>query len=306
MVITVTVNPAIDDTILADRIAFEDRGYILSRGQSAGGRGLNASLVLHSFGVDTLAIVTCGGETGRIFEASVARLGIRYEAVGIEQSLRSNLIITDRQGLTVKLNEPGPRITEEELERLEAVIRKHLPQAKWLLLCGSLPPGAPAEFYQRLVKAAREVGVPTLLDIDGDVLQFALEYKPTVVTPNQHEASQLINKAIVTRQHFRSAVQRILAMGAESVILSLGSRGAFAATQNEIVEIVPPRVDAVSPIGAGDALNAAFVWARVNGHDFVTAAKWGVAAGTASARLPGMRFADLEQTREIFAQMEVR
>lgn len=278
----------------------------MQRGESAGGRGLNAASVLHAFGIPTRAIVVSGGESGKRFEESMARQGFPYDVVPIAQNLRTNLIITDRQGLTIKLNEMGPSLTEEELAQLEETVRRRLAGARWLLLCGSLPPGAPPQFYNRLIQAAREHGVETLLDTDGEVLQFGLEERPTMVTPNQQEAARLLNRALITRQHFRTAAQRILGMGAQSVMISVGSRGAIAGMGNQIVEIVPPRVEAVSPIGSGDALNAAFVWARVNGYDFVEAARWGVAAGTASAKLPGTRFANLEQTKEVYVQVEVR
>jgi 1-phosphofructokinase family hexose kinase len=306
LVVTVTVNPAIDSTVLADRLAFEDRGYILRRDEHAGGRGLNASLVLHSFGVPTLALVTSGGVSGQRFSHSLAQLGFPYETVPIEGNLRTNLILTDRQGLTIKLNEPGPILSPDELARLEAAVKRHLPGAQWLLLCGSLPPGVPHNYYCCLIQAAHQLGVKVLLDTDGDVLQFGLEQRPTLVTPNQQEAARLLNRALITRQHFRTAVQRILDLGAQSVILSLGSRGAIAAKGAQIVEVVPPRVAAVSPIGAGDALNAAFVWASLNGSDFFDAVRWGVAAGTASARLPGMQFATIAQTEQIYQQVELR
>ncbi len=111
---------------------------------------------------------------------------------------------------------------------------------------------------------------------------------------------------IISKKHYKSAVQRILAMGAESVILSLGGRGAIAGKGDQVVEVVPPRIEAVSPIGAGDALNAAFVWAQLNGYDFLQSVRWGVAAGTASAKLPGMRFANRQQTEQIYDQVEIR
>lgn len=306
MVVTVTVNPAIDGTVQADRLAFEDRGYIISRSESAGGRGVNASRVLNAWGTPTLAVVTAGGESGRKFEASLAGCGFPHEIVSIAENLRTNLIITDRQGLTVKLNEPGPHITEDELDRLEQAIARHLPDARWLLLCGSLPPGAPADYYRRLIRAARAQGVRTLVDTDGDVLQAGLEERPALVTPNQHEASRLLNRALITRQHHKSAVQRIIAMGAEAAILSMGSRGAIAASGNQIVEAVPPRVDAISPIGSGDALNAAFVWAQLNGYGFEESVRWAVAAGTASATLPGLSFASRAQAELIYHQVEIR
>jgi fructose-1-phosphate kinase PfkB-like protein len=133
-----------------------------------------------------------------------------------------------------------------------------------------------------------------------------LEAKPTVATPNQQEAERLLSRALLTRTHFLEAAERIHAMGAETVLLSLGSRGAVAAFGGGMVEAVPPRVDAVCPIGSGDALAAAYTWSMVRKDDIPDAVRWGVAAGTASSRLPGMRFATLPQTEEIYRQVDVR
>ncbi|MFN7925593.1 MAG: 1-phosphofructokinase family hexose kinase [Bryobacteraceae bacterium] len=306
MILTVTLNPAIDRTVLADRLVFEDRAYILARGESAGGRGINASMVCHRLGSPTLAILPSGGDSGPRLEADLRKLGFPFEIVPAAANVRSNLIITDRQGLTIKLNEPGPELTAEELDRLEAAVRRHLPTTQWLLICGSLPPGVPRDYYRRLIRAAAESGVRTLVDTDGDVLQDCLLEQPTAVTPNRMEAAALLNKALITRQHFRAAAIRILEMGAKSVVLSLGARGALGAMGGEIVEAVAPRVEAISPIGAGDALNAALAWALSRGSDFADAVRWGVAAGTASAMLPGMQFANLEQTRAIYDRVELR
>jgi fructose-1-phosphate kinase PfkB-like protein len=89
-------------------------------------------------------------------------------------------------------------------------------------------------------------------------------------------------------------------------VLSLGGRGAVGVRDGEIVEAVPPRTDAVCPIGAGDALNAAFVWALEQSDNFADAIRWAVAAGTASARLPGISFASLDQAREVYAQVQLK
>jgi fructose-1-phosphate kinase PfkB-like protein len=127
-----------------------------------------------------------------------------------------------------------------------------------------------------------------------------------VALPNQQEAERLLNRALLTRSHFLDAAERIRAMGAESVVLSLGSRGAVAVAAGGVIEALPPRVDAVCPIGSGDAMAAAYAWAMVRKSDHTDAVRWGVAAGTASARLPGMRFANFAQTEEIYRQVEVR
>jgi len=306
LILTLTINPAIDRNILADRLVFEDRAYILSRNDSAGGRGINASRVLHSFGAKTLAIVTSGGPNGERFEKLLAKAGFPAKVVCISHDIRINFAITDRQGLTVKLNELGPPITPEELASVEKVVVHSLKSASWLMLCGSIPPDVTTDFYAKLIRLAREHKVKTLLDTDGDALVHGVEAGPTVVMPNQPEAERLLNRALITRQHFLEAVTRIKAMGPDSVLLSLGSRGVVAIDGNQMLEAVPPRIDALSPIGAGDALAAAFVWASVKKKDFADCVRWAVAAGTASARLPGMEFATLEQTKETYKSVEVR
>jgi 1-phosphofructokinase family hexose kinase len=306
MILTLTVNPAIDRTINVDRLAFEDRAYILSSKDSPGGRGINAACVIHSFGGKTTSILPAGGSSGARFTEFMNGCGFPVVVVPIRNKVRTNLIITDRHGLTVKLNEPGPKLEKTEIAKIEKMVRAHLDKARWLMLCGSLPPGVPTCFYAGLIHEAHKRGVKTLLDTDGDALLEGVEAKPTVATPNQQEAERLLNTALLTRNHYLGAAERIRKMGAEAALLSLGARGAIGSFPNETVEVIPPRVEAVSPIGAGDALAAAFLWAMENKSDYADALRWGVAAGTASAKLPGMKFASLPETREVYSRVEVR
>lgn len=291
---------------MVDRLAFEDRGYILDTSESPGGRGINASRVIHLFGGQTLAIATTGGETGRRFQSLSGCCAFPMELVQTEQELRTNLTITDKQGLTVKLNEVGPRLTQKELDSISQTVEARLAGATWFMICGSVPPGVPAHYYTELIEMAHRKNVKTLLDTDGDALLHGLEANPTVISPNQLETERLLNRALITRSHLMEAVTRLQGMGAESVVLSLGSRGAMARNGAVTVEALPPRIDAVCPIGAGDALAAAFVWAMEQDKAFSDAVRWGVAAGTASAMLPGMTFASLEATRQVYAQVDLR
>jgi len=306
LIVTLTANPALDRTISVDRLAFEDRAYVNSRYESPGGRGINAASVIQSFGGKALAIFPSGGKHGKRFEEMLAPYGYPTVAVPIRHEIRTNLTITDRQGLTVSLNERGPQLEKAEVDRLEKAVQKHLDGASWLLLSGSLPPGVPSNFYARLVGMARRKKVKTLLDADGDSLREGVEAAPTLVCPNQPEAERLLNRALVTRNHFLDAVARIRAMGPEMVVLSLGSRGAVGSVEGALVEAIPPRVEVLCPIGAGDALAAAFAWSMELKADFTEALRWSVAAGTASAMLPGLRTASLGQAKEIYRQVEVR
>jgi 1-phosphofructokinase family hexose kinase len=310
LIVTLTMNPAIDRMIAVDRLAFDDRAYIQSSKDSPGGRGINAASVIHSFGGKTLAIFPAGGERGHRFEHYMQDCGFPVATVPIRQDIRLNFTIVDRHGLTVKLNEVGPRVDKGELASIEGTVESNLANASWLMLCGSLPPGVPADFYAQLIARARRKGVRILLDTDGEALTRGVEAGPTVVTPNQQEAERLLNTVLLTRSHSLSAVRRIRQMGAESVVLSLGSRGAIGAVLHkdaeQIWEATPPRVEAISPIGAGDALAAALTWSLHNGDDFPEALSWGVAAGSASAQLPGTRFATLDETGIVHSDVDLR
>lgn len=306
MILTLTINPAVDRTVTVDKLVFEDRAYILNRAEAAGGRGVNASQVIAGFGGKTLALLTAGGSAGERMRASLSSMGFPFEAVPVKAESRVNLAISDKQGLTVKLNEVGAGLLPEEVKSIRNLVEARLDRASWLMICGSTQPGVPPRFYSDLIELAKRRHVKTLLDTDGDALQYALEAKPAVITPNQHEAERLLGRALLTRNQFVEAIERIHSMGPESVILSLGSRGAMGSTSEGILEALPPRVESLCPIGAGDALAAAFVWSMEKGKTFAESLRWGVAAGTASAALPGIKFPTLQQTRAIYKQVEVR
>jgi 1-phosphofructokinase family hexose kinase len=306
VILTLTLNPAIDRTVMVDHLVFEDRGYILARTESAGGRGINAARVIQSFGAKTVAIVTAGGEIGVKMQRLLKDEAFPSDVVAIQGETRTNLTISDKQGLTVKLNEMGPELLPAELAAIISAVEKRISKASWLMICGSIPPTVNSHFYCDIVTLARNHKVSTLLDTDGEALLHGIEAHPTVVTPNQQEAERLLNRALLTRSQFLEAAHRIQSMGAESVILSLGSRGVIATDGKETLEIIPPRIDALCPIGAGDALAAAFTWWMDKKKNFADAVRWGVAAGTASAALPGMNFASYELTKETYKRVEVR
>jgi 1-phosphofructokinase family hexose kinase len=297
LIVTLTINPAIDRVISVDRLAW---------GEGAGGRGINASSVIHSFGAETVAVLTSGGDSGKRLEDHLRGCGIPLSVVPIQNEIRTNLTITDRHGLTVNLNEAGPALGRDDLGRVERAVRGALARASWLMICGSLPPGVPPSFYGKLIGMARQKKVKTLLHTGADALREGIEARPTVVTPNQQEAGRLLSRMLLTRTHYLEAAAHIRNMGPESVILSLGSRGAIGAFADGILEAMPPRIEAVCPIGAGDALTAGYVWAMARKANHADALRWGVAAGTASARLPGISFASLAQTEDIYRHVEVR
>ncbi len=306
MIVTVTLNPAIDRTFGVDHLAFEDRAYIQFTSEAAGGRGLNSSRVIHSFGGETLALTIAGGQNGERLRGFLRREGFPSRPVTVTNDIRTNFTITDARGLTVNLNERGPELAKQEISRFRQTAVRALGSARWLLLCGSLPPGVPTSFYAELIALARRKNVRTILHASGEALREGIAAAPTLVTPNQKEAERLLDRPLLTRAQCIDAASEIAGFGPESVILSLGSRGAVAAFPEGVYQALPPLVEAVCPIGSGDALTAAYAW-RISRpkRDRPDALRWGVAAGTASALLPGMTFASLEQTKDMYERVEV-
>ncbi len=306
-ILTLTVNPAVDRIVTVDRLVFDDRAYIESTSEAAGGRGINVSRVLNRLGAKTTAITTSSSrDIGRKFEEQLQHDSFDKEIVKIRSNVRLNFAISDHQGLSVKLNERGPKLSKLEQDRVFRAVENLLPKASWLMLCGSVPPGMDTHFYTNLIRLAAQHKVETLLDADGDSLLHALEAQPTIVKPNQSEAERLLNTALITRSQQIDAVQRIRALGPKSVVLSLGSRGVIAATSSEgVLEVVPPQINSLCPIGAGDAMSAAIVWALSKGESFGDALRWGVAAGTASSKLPGMTLANLEHMKDIYPHAQL-
>ncbi len=137
-ILTLTVNPALDRITTVDRLVFEDRAYIESTTEAAGGRGINAARVLTSFGAKAIAITTSGRDVGRKFEERLEQDTFGKEIVKIRSAIRINLTISDRQGLSIKLNERGPALSALEQDRLLRATEKHLPNASWLLLVRQL------------------------------------------------------------------------------------------------------------------------------------------------------------------------
>jgi 1-phosphofructokinase family hexose kinase len=307
LIVTLTLNPAIDHTIGVDHLAFEDRAYIQSSSESAGGRGINSSRVIQSFGGETLALTISGGATGERLLGYLKDADFRSRAVAVRNEIRTNLTITDQRGLTVNLNETGPELSAAEVGKVERSVVRALDRAKWLLLCGSIPPGVPPSFYARLIGLARKKRVHTLLHASGEALREGVAARPSVVTPNQTEAERLVERSLLTRTHYLDAAEEIRRMGPDVVMLSLASRGAVAACSSGLYEAIPPPIEAVCPIGSGDALTAGYAWRMNQPRATVSdALRWGVAAGTASALQPGMAFASFAETESMYHRVEMR
>ncbi|MGH3859752.1 1-phosphofructokinase [Actinokineospora sp.] len=286
MIVTVTANPSVDRTIEIDSF---QRGAVLRTRSAlldAGGKGVNVARALAANGLAATAVLPTGGAEGVQLTALLATAGIKVVEVPIAGAVRSNITIAEADGTTTKLNEPGPRFDAAERTRLVAATLDAATGADWVVLCGSLPPGVPADFYADLTRRLRERGARVAVDTSGDALRAAVAGRPDLVKPNREELADLVGHEVRTLGDALSAARQVLGQGVATVVASVGAEGALLVTADGAWHARSTFVEPRSTVGAGDALLAGFLAAGHIGPDALADA---VAWGAAAAGLPGSR-----------------
>lgn len=306
MIITLTLNPSIDLTLTTDRILYDHHSFILAEEEDAAGKGINAARVIHSYGGKVHAITTSGGHRGENFRKMLDSTGVEHTLIPVQGETRRNVAVTDQNGLTIKVDQVGKHLHPDEVHEIEEILVAKLPDAEWLLLTGSRPPGVPANFFARMIQLAIEHDVQTLLDSSEESLRLGITARPNVTKPNRSEAEQLLGRELLSQTQNTIAANEIRAMGSERVLLSLGDKGVIAAWEKGLIEAVPPSFETGCPVGAGDVLVATYAWAMTQGKSFVDALRWSVAAATTAVRKQGLQFASLDEIEPIRKQVQLR
>ncbi|HEY2520002.1 MAG TPA: PfkB family carbohydrate kinase [Streptosporangiaceae bacterium] len=186
MIVTVTLNPALDVAYEAEDPSWQATRDITRVRHRAGGSGVAVARVLYKFGHEVVVAGLAGGATGELIKEDLGRSGIPVALTGISQESRRMLAVTDTvSGQTMRLREPGPYVTTEELGRFAGDYRRMLSDATAVVLCGSLPLGLPPEIYGSLATYAAEAGVPVILSTGGEALQHAAVRRPDLVVPDE-------------------------------------------------------------------------------------------------------------------------
>ena len=309
MIVTVTLNAALDRTLTVPNFAAGHR-HRASQGLTlAGGKGINVARALKRLDVPVVATGLAGGRTGtRIVEELTAE-AILNDFVRIADESRTSTAVVDPMGSSfTEINEWGPQVGGDELEILRDKIRYLSRGADVVVFAGSLPRGVDVAFYADVIRELSRAGVSTVLDSEGEPLRAGLESEPTLVAPNQHEAEGLVGQELNDDEDFLMALDTIADLGARNVLLTLGS-GAFGLTREDRrmrrFHAVAPKVETVSAVGAGDVLLAGFLAAQLNRRPFDEALRQAVAAGTAATTEVGAGRFDPREAGRLSALIEV-
>lgn len=306
MIYTLTLNPALDRELSVAEFTFDTVLRAASSRVDPGGKGFNVSRALAGLGSSSIALGFVGGATGEALAAELQRAGIETRFVMIAGETRTNTsIVSEDRSHYLKVNEAGPPISQAEQDALLQQCRDLARAGDWWVLGGSLPPGVSPDFYARIIEVLNSTRVFTLLDTSGEPLRLGCLQGPTLIKPNQIEASELtgIDFSMDTAL---SILAKIHQMGVQTVVISLGKDGALLSDGSTAWFGAAPSIKEQNPIGAGDSLVAGLVWALGKGLSKPEALAWSIACGSVAASMEGTAMGTYEQVTRLHDQLTVK
>ena len=307
MIFTVTLNPAVDRELTVDTISFDTVLRALDWQVDCGGKGFNVARMLKSLGISSMALGFAAGKSGEMLADKLQSLGIETDFIWVEGETRTNVsIVSAENGQYVKVNEPGPTITETDLGLLAKKIGDRVEAGDWWVLAGSLPPGVPPTYYSELITIIQSAGAKVFLDTSDEALRQNCAAKPLLVKPNDEEAHELTGLPVGTKEEIAAVGKAISAMGPANVIISLGKKGAVLVNDGKAWLAASPKILAANPIGAGDSMVAGVVWGLSQGDSMQDALCKGIACGAATAGQKGTSVGSLEQVNQLLAEVQLQ
>lgn len=310
MIITITLNPAIDRTIRIDGpLTPMKLNRSVGTVVEPGGKGINVSRAVKALGGYSIALGFSAGRNGRALKDALTSANIHHNFVDVPGETRVNILIIDEVGNHTEINEPGAKLMDGDYLRLLERIEQHLQPENVFVLTGSVPPQFSQKNYLKLCKLIKKAGCRLIIDTDGERLRETLHLEPDFVKPNIFELAEAAGTEISTDPEVvAQSAKKLLDMGARAVCVSMSQEGAlFAAKdEHEILYVnCNPKIFDHGAVGTGDAMVGALANSMENNLSFVELAKYTVATGRACARLPGTEMATLKRVFEVYETLEV-
>ncbi|HKK54681.1 1-phosphofructokinase family hexose kinase [Marinobacter sp.] len=306
-VVTLCLKPAIDLFCETERLVDDGKSRCRELAREPGGGGINVARNLHAMGVDALAVFAAGGTNGRQVRELLEEEGVPVQCLDIADNTGQNIGLTDAStGKMYHLVFPGQRLDETEWQNCLDYISSLDPAPTYLVLSGSLPEGAPDDFYGRIATDAKAKGIRTILDASGRALAAPLKAGVYLAKLNGEEfAESGYSGSLDDYQSMLAAMADMVADGiAEALIVTLDAEGALLASRDgDKLHVRPPRVKVASHIGAGDSFVSGFVYQMHRGKSLPEAYQYGVAAAAAKVQIPGNHLNNMELVEDIYRQI---
>jgi 1-phosphofructokinase family hexose kinase len=301
MILTVTLNTAIDKTLAVPNFRLGRRHRTVEQTSMPGGKGVNVARVLKTLGQPVIATGLAGGATGTRIVEQLTNLSVLSDFVRISEESRTNTAVIDpTTGEQTEINERGPSVSEQEIELFVDKLLYLAKGASWCVYAGSLPRNVDVDVYARLIRELRRSGVICVVDTDGDPLRRAVRAEPDVISPNVLESEELVGHEFNDAEDHVIAVREMLELGAREAVMTtpdgcyamLRAEEAHGAPSLYRVRVPPGRIEPRATVGSGDAFLAGYVSARYSGKSSEQALVYGVACGAESTQHLGAGLVD--------------
>lgn len=304
MIVTLTLNPALDKSTSVDRLIAEQKLRCEPMHIDPGGGGINVSKGIQKLGGQSIAVFPIGGQNGQALKALVEAAGITTHTVPVSGETRENLSVTESStNQQFRFTLPGAPMSEAEAEACLEAVRSLKPD--FLVASGSLPPGLPDTFYQKVAEMAQSIGAKFILDTSGKPLRAAADQGLYLLKPNLGELSALAGVEQLEMNRVDDAALSIIEQGkCEVVVVSLGPQGALLVTREGFEHIPAPTVKKLSTVGAGDSMVSGMVWALSEGKSFREMAQTGVACGSAATMNTGTQLFKKEDVTRLLSWIQ--
>ncbi|AIF52525.1 1-phosphofructokinase family hexose kinase [Pelosinus sp. UFO1] len=304
VILTVTLNLAIDKTYAVDHFALTQVNRTRKVTALPGGKGINVARVASILGEEVVATGFVGGYNGRYIGKSLSEQTFQCDLQEIREESRLCINILSNHAST-EILENGPKIRPEELmaflEKFDSLSRK----ARVVAMSGSIPRGVPPTIYKQMIEIANRNGAYSVLDSSGDSFSEGLMGRPYMVKPNIEELEKVLGYSLDTDAKICATIQHYLHEGIQLFVLSMGSRGALVGYQGEVFQVIPPHIDAINPVGCGDALVAGFAVGMARGMEIKEMIKLATATAASNALHHGAGMIEKIEVEAFIKQVKI-
>ena len=284
MILCIGTTPAAQRVMVFRQVTMDAVNRAVTTVDGAAGKSVNVAKVLKSLGEHPVATGFLGGDRGQDVRALMEAQGVEMEFVEVSARTRQCITVFDKSANThTELVEESQPVPATAYEQLMQIIQRRVKGCRGVVMSGTITPGGPTDLYSRGTQLAHEAGAISIVDAQGAALAQALGAKPGLVKPNRPELAATVGHELKDETAVMSAMRELHERGAQRVVITAGKEPALAFDGRRFWRVHAPRIEALNPIGSGDAFTAGLLWRLLRGEDLGEACRWGSASGTANA-----------------------
>lgn len=283
LITTITLNPSIDIRYVIDSFRKGGVFRVKEVQRTPGGKGLNVARVINRIGEPVVTTGFLGVENGEFIKECLNRLAIPSSFIRIEGQTRNCVAILSCDGSQTEVLEPGPEISNIEIERFYERYKELIKRSSIISASGSLPKNVPIDMYKNLITLAKKKGIKFILDASGQALIEGIKALPYLIKPNKEELEAIVGVKINREEDFIMWGKELCNNGIEIVVVSLGAEGSVVFHKKSMYRVKVPKIEIVNPVGSGDAMVAGFAVAIKRGFNINEMISFASACGTANA-----------------------